>query len=51
MTINETEPYGVPNLEFEGASIDGDHASTELDTNGEIVDWLEPLVSELQKQA
>lgn len=45
------EEYSVPNLELDGAAVDGDHASAELNTDGEIVNRLEPLVRELQQQA
>lgn len=43
--------YGIPNLELDRTGVDGDHASTEFDTNGEIMNRLESLVRELQEQA
>lgn len=42
--------YSVPNLKLDRTTVDGDHASSELDTNGEIMHGLESLVSELQEQ-
>lgn len=42
---------GVPNLELDGATIDGDHASAEFHANGQIMNGLKPLVRELQQQA
>jgi len=47
----KTKAYGVPNLELDGTAVDGDHASAEFNTNGEIMHRLEPLVRELQEQA
>jgi hypothetical protein len=41
----------IPNLELDLFSIDGYHPSTELDTNGQVVHWLETLVRELEQQA
>ena len=41
----------VPNLELDLLPLDVDHASTELDADGEIVHRLEPLVRELEQQA
>lgn len=43
--------YGVPNLELDRTTVDGDHSGAELDANGEIMHRLEPLVRELQEQA
>ena len=42
----------VPDLEFNGNLVvpDCNHAGTEFDTNGEIVDWLEALVCELEQE-
>lgn len=31
--------------------VDGDEPGAELDPDGQVVDWLEPLVCELQEQA
>ena len=41
----------VPNLEFDGLVVDGDHAGAEFDADGEVVHGLEALVRELQQQA
>jgi hypothetical protein len=43
--------YGVPNLKLNWAGIDGDHASSKFNTDGEIMNRLESFVSELQEQA
>ena len=41
----------VPNLQFDLFPLNVDHPSAELDSDGEVVDWLEPLVGELKQQA
>jgi len=41
----------VPNLKLDGLVINSDHASSELDANGEVMHWLEPLVRKLQQKA
>ena len=43
--------YGIPDLKFDLLSLDVDHASAELDSDGEVVHGLEALVCELEKQA
>ena len=43
--------HRVPDLELDLLPLDVDHASTELDADGEIVHRLEPLVRELEQQA
>lgn len=42
--------YSVPNLKFNRLAVNGDHTSPKLDSNGEIMHWLKPLVCELQQQ-
>ncbi len=37
----------VPYLKFNLSIVDLDHASSEFDADGKVVDWLESLVSEL----
>ena len=43
--------HRVPDLQLDLLPLDVDHASTELDADGEIVHRLEPLVRELEQQA
>ena len=43
--------HGIPNLELDLLAVYLNHTSSEFNANGEIMDWLEPLVSELKKQA
>lgn len=40
--------HSVPHLEFDLFVFDRDHPGTELDTDREIMDWLETLVRELE---
>ena len=46
----ERENYSIPDLELNEFVVDGDHPSPKLDTDGEVVDRLEPLVRELKKK-
>lgn len=41
---------GVPDLQLDLLVVDGDHPRAKLNSNGEVVHRLEPLVSELQQQ-
>lgn len=41
----------VPNLEFDGLVVDGDHAGAKFNADSEIVHGLEALIRELQQQA
>jgi len=41
---------GVPDLQLDLLAVDGDHPRPKLNSNGEVVHRLEPLVSELQQQ-
>ena len=41
----------VPDLELDLLALDVDHPGAELDPDGEVVHWLEPLVGELEEQA
>jgi len=42
---------GIPNLQLNLLAADGDGATAELDTDGQIVDGLEALIGELKKEA
>ena len=42
--------YRVPYLQFYLLSLDANHSSSKLNANREVVDWLEALVGELQKE-
>ena len=46
----ESENYSIPDLKLNGFVVDGDHPSPKLNTDGEVMDWLEPLVRELKKK-
>ena len=41
----------VPNLELDLLPLNVDHPGPELNPDGQVVDWLEPLVCELEQQA
>jgi hypothetical protein len=41
----------IPNLELDWFVIDGDHPSSKLNTDSQIVHWLEPFIGELKKKA
>ena len=43
--------YRVPDLQFDLFSLDVDHSGSELHANGQIVDRLKSLVSELKQEA
>ena len=43
--------HRVPNLKLDLFPLNVDHPSPELDSNGEVVHRLEPLVRELEQQA
>ena len=43
--------YCVPNLELDLLPLYVDHPGPELYPDGEVVDWLEPLVCELEQEA
>lgn len=47
----DASTYRVPNLQFDLLVVDCHQSRTEFDSDRQIVDWLEPLVSELQQQA
>ena len=40
----------IPDLKFDLFVIDNNHSCTELDANGQVMDWLETFVRELQQQ-
>ena len=42
--------YRVPYLQFYLLSLDANHPGSKLNANREVVDWLEALVGELQKE-
>ena len=44
------EYYRIPNLELHLFSINIDHTSPKLNSNCEIMNWLEPFVCELEKK-
>ena len=44
-------PHRVPDLELDLLALDVDHPGAELHADGEVVDRLEPLVGELEKEA
>jgi hypothetical protein len=43
--------HGIPNLKLDRLLINGDGASTELDTNRQIMLWMKASIGELQQQA
>ena len=47
----EAQTYRVPNLKLDCLIVDLHSTRPKLDTNGEIVRRLKPLVSELQQEA
>ena len=49
--VGAVPTHRVPDLQLDLLPLDVDHASTELDADGEIVHRLEPLVRELEQQA
>lgn len=49
--IISSETYGVPNLKLDDLVVDLYWASTELDTDRQIMLCPEPLVRELQQEA
>ena len=51
IAIEQSFTHRVPDLKLDLLPLDVDHASTELDADGEIVHRLEPLVRELEQQA
>ena len=42
--------HRVPDLQLDLFALDVDHPGAELDTNGEIMNWLKPFISELKQQ-
>ena len=51
VTTRAVATHRVPDLKFDLTVVDVDHARAELNSNGEVVHWLESLVRELEEEA
>ena len=48
--FNSIVIYGVPNLKLDKAAMDGEFASSEVNTDGEIVNRMESFTSTFREQ-